>query len=286
MHLHIRHETVYRYEYAVKHSVQTLRLTPRTETGQRVLSWNLSAPGRQAQQLDAHGNMVHLLTLDEPHDEIRILAVGVVETENVLGSSLPDRGRLSPLVYLPETPLTRSGALLRDFAAGVGITARPGRDEVLRLALAIREAMDYVPGATEVTDTGAHAFALGRGVCQDHAHVMLACCRSLGIPARYVSGYLLTDDQGHIASHAWADVWLEAEQLWFSIDVTNREPGGTRHCRLAVGRDYMDACPVRGVRRGGGAESMTAQVLVGTEAAKRTREPQRLRLLQQRQAQQ
>ena len=145
--LSIRHETVYRYEHAVKHSVQTLRLTPRTETGQRVLSWNLSAPGRQAQQLDAHGNMVHLLTLDEPHDEIRILAVGVVETENVQGSSLPDRGRLSPLVYLPETPLTRSGALLRDFAAARRFTA------------AVDSADVYVNASTRFTD--GNQFGLG-----------------------------------------------------------------------------------------------------------------------------
>ena len=285
MRLHIHHETAYRYDRPVKHSVQSLRLTPRTETGQRALGWEMHAPGRQAPQVDAHGNVVHLLTLDEPHDEIRIVVEGVVETEEVAGSSLADRGRLSPLVYLPETALTRTDAPLRAFAA-THRAARFGRDEALALALAVRSAMAYESGSTDVTDTAAHAFSLGRGVCQDHAHVMLACLRALGVPGRYVSGYLLTDDQGHIASHAWTDVWLEAEQVWFSIDVTNRLPGGPRHCRLAVGRDYMDACPVRGVRRGGGAETMTARVAVTARPGTPAREASRPRLLQQRQAQQ
>jgi transglutaminase-like putative cysteine protease len=251
-----------------------------------VLSWDLQAPGRQTQQLDAHGNIMHLLTLDEPHEEIRIAVAGVVETEAVVGAVSGDRGRLSPLVYLPETRLTTADESLRDFARRHG-SRTPDRDDVLRLAQAVREAMDYVPGVTAVSDTAAHAFALGRGVCQDHAQVMLACCRALGVPARYVSGYLLTDRDDHIASHAWVDVWLASEACWHAFDVTNGRPGGAHHCRIAVGRDYLDACPVRGVRRGGGAETMEASVAVsaGSDAGRRTAAG-RPRLLQQRQAQQ
>jgi transglutaminase-like putative cysteine protease len=146
--------------------------------------------------------------------------------------------------------------------------------------------MEYVPGVTEVSDTAAHAFKLQRGVCQDHAHVMISCCRSLGIPARYVSGYLLTARDDHIASHAWVDVWLARHERWFSIDVTNGVPGGLQHCRLAVGRDYLDACPVRGVRRGGGAETMSAKVEVSGDGEIRRQGAPRPRLLQQHAAQQ
>jgi transglutaminase-like putative cysteine protease len=156
----------------------------------------------------------------------------------------------------------------------------------MTLALAVRGVMDYVPGVTEVSDTAAHAFHLQRGVCQDHAHVMIACCRSLGIPARYVSGYLLTARDDHIASHAWVDVWLARHERWFSIDVTNGVPGGLQHCRLAVGRDYLDACPVRGVRRGGGAETMSAKVEVSGDGEIRRQGAPRPRLLQQHAAQQ
>jgi transglutaminase-like putative cysteine protease len=283
--LHIRHDTLYRYDRPVKHSVQSLRLTPRTETGQRVLAWTLVAPGRQSQQVDAHGNVMHLLTLDEPHEEIHITVSGAVETEEVPESAPSNRGRLSPLIYLPETPLTRTDESLADFAATHGV-GNPGRDEAMTLALAVRGVMDYVPGVTEVSDTAAHAFKLQRGVCQDHAHVMIACCRSLGIPARYVSGYLLTARDDHIASHAWVDVWLARHERWFSIDVTNGVPGGLQHCRLAVGRDYLDACPVRGVRRGGGAETMSAKVEVSGDGEIRRQGAPRPRLLQQHAAQQ
>jgi transglutaminase-like putative cysteine protease len=283
--LHIRHETLYRYDRPVKHSVQSLRLTPRTEAGQRVLAWSLTAPGRQTQQQDAHGNLMHLLTIDEPHDEIHILVAGTVETEEVPDAAPSNCGRLSPLVYVPTTPLTVADEALQAFAATHG-HAEPGRDQAMALAHAVREAMDYVPGVTEVSDTAAQAFALHRGVCQDHAHVMIACCRALDVPARYVSGYLLAGRDDHIASHAWVDVWLARHERWFAIDVTNGLPGGLQHCRLAVGRDYLDACPVRGVRRGGGAETMSAKVEVSGDGPSRRTAAPRPRLLQQHAAQQ
>lgn len=278
--LDIRHETVYRYDRPVTRSVQTLRMTPRTEAGQRVLSWNLLAPGRHSQQIDAHGNVVHLLTIDSPIDEINILVAGTVETEEVVDAAPSNRGRLSPLVYLPETSLTASSARLQQFAAQHG-RSDPGPDEAMSLAVAVRESLAYVSGVTEVTDPAARVFELGRGVCQDHAHVMIACCRALGVPARYVSGYLLTAQDDHIASHAWVDVWLARHERWFAIDVTNGTPGGLHHCRLAVGRDYLDACPVRGVRRGGGVEAMVAKVEVSSDGQGRKPATPRPRVLQQ-----
>jgi len=281
----IRHETVYRYDRPANRSVQSLRLTPRTEAGQRVLAWELQAPGRRSQQLDAFGNVMHLLSIDEPHSEIHIQVSGTVETEDVPDSSPSARGALSPLVYVAETPLTRADAHLEQFAREHG-RPRLDREGAMQLAGAVRSTLEYVPGATEVYDTAAHAFSLRRGVCQDHAHVMLACCRVLKVPARYVSGYLLTQQDEHIASHAWVDVWLEQDNRWFAIDVTHHAPGGPHHCRLAVGRDYLDACPVRGVRRGGGQETMTATVAVSAGAAEPRMAASRPRLLQQRQAQQ
>jgi transglutaminase-like putative cysteine protease len=118
--------------------------------------------------------------------------------------------------------------------------------------------ISYQPGSTAVETSAVEAFAGGKGVCQDHAHAFLACARSLGIPARYVSGYLFTDSEDHLASHAWAEAWLD--DAWYSFDVTNCLAKPERHLKLAVGLDYLDACPVRGMRRGGGAEQMHAQV--------------------------
>jgi transglutaminase-like putative cysteine protease len=125
---------------------------------------------------------------------------------------------------------------------------------------ALNQHISYTPGTTEVHTSAAEAFAGRSGVCQDHAHAFIACARSLGIPARYVSGYLCSQDADHLSSHAWAEAWLD--DAWYSFDVTNRLAVPERHLKLAVGLDYLDACPVRGMRRGGGSEQMHAKVLV------------------------
>ena len=117
---------------------------------------------------------------------------------------------------------------------------------------------------TDVTTAANQVLAMGHGVCQDHAHLFLACARGLGVPARYVSGYLYTTAE-HAASHAWADIWLPGAG-WTSVDITNRQFASECHCRLAVARDYDSASPVRGVRNGGGEESMEVTVQVQTAA--------------------
>jgi transglutaminase-like putative cysteine protease len=126
----------------------------------------------------------------------------------------------------------------------------------------VAAAVLYKPGATQVTDPALTAFQRGEGVCQDQTQVFIACCRALGLAARYVSGYLLGPQTEQLASHAWAEVWLTQAGHWYGIDVTHRRPTGGRHCRLAVGRDYLDAAPVRGMRRGGGQEEMQVAVQV------------------------
>ncbi|MNT68827.1 Transglutaminase-like superfamily protein [compost metagenome] len=130
--------------------------------------------------------------------------------------------------------------------------------------LAVADAMPYTSGATQAETSAAQALALGAGVCQDHSHVFIAACRSLGLPARYVSGYLLTDRDAHVASHAWAEVY--AAGRWLGFDISNRQQPDRHHLKLAVGLDYTDASPVRGVRRGGGSEALQAHARV-TEAA-------------------
>jgi len=266
MQLHIRHETLYRYGEAVKRSVQNLRLTPRRDPVQRALNWNIAAPGRQHEQIDAYGNVVHLLTLDEPHREIRIVVNGVVETDDHEGQPLPNEGKLSPLTYLAETPLTRADAAMQTFVTEHLPRSGDRRNALMKLASAISENVVYETGSTDVHESAAKAFARGKGVCQDHAHIFIACCRASGVPARYVSGYVYTGKDGEVASHAWVDAWLGAESGWMPIDITHQSLVGGRHCRLAVGRDYLDACPVRGVRRGGGPEEMQVAVIVAASA--------------------
>ena len=137
MQLHIRHETFYRYDEPVKRSVQNLRLTPRRDPLQRALSWNMSAPGRCRSQVDAYGNIVHLLTLDEPHREIRIVVNGVIEIDDVEAVGLPDEGRISPLAFLAETQLTRSDEAIASFARPKLQGAGDLRSKLLSLADAV-----------------------------------------------------------------------------------------------------------------------------------------------------
>jgi YD repeat-containing protein len=266
MQLHIRHETIYRYEHPVKYSIQSLRLTPRRDAGQRALSWRITAPGRRVEQHDAHGNITHLLTYEESHREVSIIVQGIVDTGAGSGSLLADEGPLAPLAYLAPTPLTRVDPRLRDFATSGLAGTEPLRARLVRLASELHGAIRYVRGVTDVSDDAATVLERGAGVCQDHAHAFIACCRSAGIPARYVSGYFYTGDPGELASHAWAEAWLDAEQGWLSVDLTHNSLAGERHCRLAVGRDYRDAAPVRGVRSGGGGEALHVAVVVAASA--------------------
>jgi transglutaminase-like putative cysteine protease len=264
MQLHIRHVTHYRYERPIKYSVQSLHLTPRRDPSQRALAWSITAPGRRREQIDAHGNIQHLLTIEQPHREIQIVVRGVVETADSEGRH--DDGPLSPLAYLAPTALTLPNEELKGFARKAVEHAKQPWERAEALADGVVAAVHYTPGTSDVQDSAAAAFKRGEGVCQDQAHVYLASARSLGIPARYVSGYIYTGDSGDAASHAWVDVWLGADLGWRSLDVTHQRPAIRTYCRLAVGRDYLDAAPVRGVRQGGGGERMEANVLVAESA--------------------
>jgi transglutaminase-like putative cysteine protease len=264
MQLHIRHVTRYRYDRPVKYSVQSLHLTPRRDPCQRALSWTITAPGRRLEQIDAHGNISHLLTIEQPHREIQIVVRGVVETAD--SEARQDDGPLSPLAYLAPTVLTAPNEKIKSFALETLEHVRDPRERVHALADAVYGAVRYKAGVSDVQGSAAAAFESGEGVCQDQAHVFIASARATGTPARYVSGYLYTGEASDVASHAWVDAWLGSEIGWQSIDVTNRRPAVRTYCRLAVGRDYLDAAPVRGVRQGGGGERMEANVLVAESA--------------------
>jgi transglutaminase-like putative cysteine protease len=267
MQMHIRHVTRYRYDRPVKYSVQSLHLTPRRDSSQRAIAWTITSPGRRLEQIDAYGNISHLLTIEEPHREIQIVVRGVVETAD--SEARQDDGPLSPLAFLASTPLTAPSNAIKSFAQAAVSSVSDPRGRAHALTEAVFKAVRYKSGASDVRDSADAVFKSGEGVCQDHAHLYIAAARSLGIPARYVSGYLYLGENGdgdEAASHAWVDVWLGPEIGWQSLDVTHKRPAARTYCRLAVGRDYLDAAPVRGMRQGGGGEKMEASVLV-TESA-------------------
>lgn len=258
----IRHETVYRYTAPLTYTIQQLRLTPRQDAHQQVKAWEIISDGGRCHAFaDAYGNLSHTLAITGRHEQVRIVAQGTVEIQPLPQGRLPTRDVLSPLVFTVPTRLTEPTESIRQFAAQhLGGDTRS--HAMLALAEAIRDAIVYQSGATSVSTTAADVLQLGQGVCQDHAHLFLACCRTQDIPARYVSGYIDAGNTGHAESHAWVDVWVDDVDYsgWVSIDVTHAQFTDTTHCRLAVGRDYESAAPVRGVRRGGGTENLTVRV--------------------------
>ena len=265
--LDIHHATTYRYAQPATYSMQYVRLFPRTDGGQRILSWQIDSPGRRWRQADAYGNQTYAISLVEPHEEIRIVAHGQVETADERGLLLPHDSQVPPLAFALPTALTEADAGIQAMAAeALGTTGIASSEALQKLMRAVAASLRYVKGSTNVSVTAAEAMAQGTGVCQDMAHVFLAACRARGVPARYVSGYLLTDEKQHTASHAWAEAWIadayRGNGAWQGFDITNQRLAGPELCRLAVGRDYMDASPVRGMRFGGVNEQMYVTVAV------------------------
>ncbi len=265
MRLIIKHNTHYHYDDAPKHLIQLLRLTPRLDAHQRVVDWRIATPGKQTAFTDAFGNPSQSHVVNTPQSDLNILVEGTVDLvpliDGVLGHE--DSNQTVPTIaYLVPTSLTAGFAELDAFTRGVLPNGLQCGQDVLSLATAICSKIYYVTGNTDVTSTAKQAFDQASGVCQDHAHVMIAACRSLGISARYVSGYVDPGNSHEAASHAWVDVWLG--EHWVSVDVTNSIFASDSHCRLAIGRDYLDACPIRGIREGGLTEKLDVSVIVQT----------------------
>jgi len=264
MRLSIVHETHYRFGEPAEHSIQYLRLTPRPDPTQHVRSWTLSTPGKLSGWIDGFGNLSHVSVQDGRHDELPVVVRGEVETRDTSGVVPPDDG-LPPPMFLRQTRYTRAEGGIVELAEPFRVRlADEGVLAVLHgLMLTLHERIEYRPGCTDVESTAAEALEHGYGVCQDHAHVFLACCRALGVPARYVSGYLFagSDSDAAVASHAWAEAYVD-DLGWASFDCANGICATDSYVRLAVGLDYDGASPVRGVRRGGGVEEMSVRVRV------------------------
>ncbi len=253
--LNIEHHTQYIYSEAVQYTIQQLRLTPRHGLGQQVRHWELKVNGQCHAFEDTYGNFTHTLVIDEPHSELLISVAGEVETGiRHLASHQP----LPVELYLRESPLTQADAAMRAFARQFA------RAPLAEMMHALRAQMHYIKGATQVNTPAAEAFRLGKGVCQDHAHAFIGCCRSLGLPARYVSGYLFTENGSLMQTHAWVEVWQDEQ--WLGLDVSNGIFADETHVRLAVGLDYRSASPVTGTRIGGGMEGMSSVVTVNQAA--------------------
>jgi transglutaminase-like putative cysteine protease len=267
MHIHIGHSTVYRYDPPATGVIQLLRLTPRDHEGQHVTRWRIdvSPDTRLKAHEDAFGNITHVFNTVGTFAELRIDIEGEVETQDTHGVIRGAVERFPPDLFLRETPLTAPDQAIRDFANEVRAT-RGG--DALKQAHAILEwlhkEMTFDLSMTDLLPTASEAFALKRGVCRDQCHIFLAAARHLGIPARYVAGYLHMAD-GTVeqeAGHAWAEAFI-ADVGWVGFDPANAICPTEAYIRVAIGLDSIGAAPVRGMRFGAGRENLDVTITVG-----------------------
>ncbi len=263
MRIRIDHATSYAYERPARFIIQTLRLTPRSSEAQQVRDWRVETDvdARLRRSEDAFGNIVHTLYTEQPTRSLTVRVSGEVVTTDTAGVVPAGQETLSPLVFLRDTALTRRDRLISVFASE--FSAHPPLERLHRLMAAIHGSVAFEIGVTTPTHTASEVLALGRGVCQDHAHVFIACARQVGTPARYVSGHLLRrdglDDQE--AAHAWAEAWVE-DLGWVGFDPANGICATDRYVRVAAGLDYLGAAPVRGASYGGGGERLAVRLNV------------------------
>jgi transglutaminase-like putative cysteine protease len=257
--IRVEHATAYSYSEPLLASTQYLRMTPLSGRTQAVESWKIACPGATTTAWqDQYGNVCHTLTVAQPVEELEIKVSGLVRTRDTNGVVGTAPSELPPGIYLRETPYTVTSPSIRDFAGR--FEKKLNRDVIETLheiMLAIADEVEYRKGETHVHTTGAEALEQRSGVCQDYAHIFCATARTLGVPARYVSGYLTHET--HASSHAWAEALVDYLG-WVGFDPTNRASATEAYIRTAIGLDYAEASPIRGVRSGGGVETMRVTV--------------------------
>jgi transglutaminase-like putative cysteine protease len=295
MRICVAHETVYRYDTPASGVIQTLRLTPRNHNGQYVVNWRIdvSADCRLEPQQDAFGNIIHAFSAGGPISELRLLAEGEVETQDMAGVVHGAVERFPPSLFLRETALTHADETLSAYSASFGHPAAAETLSVLHKLLArIHDDIDFDPRPATPGATAAEAFADRRGTCQDLTHIFIAVARMFGVPARYVSGYLHRPDgvaaqdggqaqsspqdagnagdrgRAQDGSHAWVEAHVP-DLGWVGFDPANGLCVTDRYIRVAVGLDGLGAARVRGAFYGGGRETAAVKLQV-TQASWQT----------------
>ena len=259
MKLTVRHVTRYRFEEPVRGVVQSLRLWPSDCASQKIQSWSVETEGalRGAQFRDSARDRTELASWRGPLEELSVVVTGMVETTDQSGVLREHREKVPPSAYLRQTRPIAVDNALRDLSetALKGLTSASDLDRAHALSGAVADAIAYVPGETRAHTTAAEALHGGSGVCQDHAHALIAVAHVADIPARYVTGYLHSDESGagHEASHAWAELFVPTLG-WVGFDAANRCCPDERYIRLGSGFDAQDAAPIRGVVQGSSPE--------------------------------
>ncbi len=263
MKLKITHTTTYEYDEPVGYALQQVRLTPITNSQQKVHSWNLDIEGGESElsYLDQHKNHTTLVQATPGVTQVKFTAHGEVETNDTAGVLGRVYGKAPLWHFLQQTERTAPGKNVRKLAKVLSTS----EDQVANLHALSAEILNEVPYGEATTFTGTtaeEALIAGGGVCQDHTQIFISVARLVGIPARYVSGYLMMNDRiDQDASHAWAEAHLDGLG-WVGFDVSNGISPDERYVRLATGLDSGEAAPISGVRQGNATESMIVSLQV------------------------
>lgn len=304
--LHIIHKTSYQYSPAAENAHHMVHLKPASGPGQQLLRHALvidPLPLKMHETMDVYGNTRTFFSIQPAHDRLTVVAESAVATGSpaAAGPTVASRSLAVPATFLAATlpweqvrerfryragapydsaceflfasPLVPWHDAFMQFARPSFAPGRPLAEAAGDLMERIHDTMQYDPDSTEVHTPALQALRQGKGVCQDFAHIMVACCRAMGLPARYVSGYLLTQPPpgqarliGSDASHAWASVYCpgasSGQGRWLDFDPTNKRTPGEDYVTLAIGRDFLDVSPMRGVIRGGAQHQLEVAVTV------------------------
>jgi transglutaminase-like putative cysteine protease len=296
--LHVTHETHYQYAPEVEAAQHMAYLRPLTYAGQKLLSYELNVqplPSHCREQIDVFGNIRSFFSIDSAHAQLRVQSRASVMTQTLpsplsalnwesVATSMAYRGgqacdAASEFVFASAYAIPDFA--FAQYAHASFLPQASLLDGAIDLMQRIHRDFTYDSQSTEINTPATTAFAQRKGVCQDFAHIFIACLRSLGLPARYVSGYLLNEPPpgmplliGADASHAWASVYipdLAPGQRWVDLDPTNNRWGlgspGEDYVTLAIGRDFGDVSPLRGVIQGGASHVLTVGVTVRAENA-------------------
>jgi transglutaminase-like putative cysteine protease len=254
MRLTIRHTTRYDFSQPVLHGLQRLRLTPKSSHGQSVIDWSMDFEGVrvEAEYDDHHRNRTTLVSAEPGTSAVTVICSGIIETADNAGVIGEHNGNMPLWCFLSQTPLTKPGPRLRALVAGLNADRSKPIELLHALCRAVLEAVPYTTGATDAKTTAEAALEAKQGVCQDHTHIFIGAARLLGLPARYVSGYLLMEDRiDQDAGHGWAEAHVPGLG-WVGFDVSNEICPDARYVRLATGADYKEAAPVTGISVGAG----------------------------------
>ena len=287
MRLHVVHETHYTYSSPVVLSQQLLHLTPRPLPWQERHAHRISiepAPGEYDEHDDYFGNRAGIALIAAPHRDLLVRATSVVSVAprekeamarpQIAWETVREQGRSHAAEFLHESPHVETLRELAEFAARSLVRGRSALEAALDLAHRIHRDFEFDRTATSVSTPLREVLKRRRGVCQDFAHLMIGGLRANGVPARYVSGYLLTDPPpgrprliGADASHAWVSAWCGEAAGWVDLDPTNDCLADDEHVTLGWGRDFGDVTPMRGVILGGGEQELKVRVTVSPQLA-------------------